>query len=643
MSLRLLASALAVALAVPAGARADQLNGGKIALELQLPPENGSSGFTEPTDEYLAKFFNSARCACDVGGSEQLYRIEYTWQTPPSVPPSEPVEIWTGIGCGALMPDERIARCTKGDPIDDPTLIDRAAQRTYRVKDLVLERGAMACPTDQVVTAQHWAVTETSDGVWDAENQFPLEDVIADMQPPPLPEALTAESQEGGIRLTWSAIQARQDDIDVFQALCSKADGAPAHAMRTHPQQWVTTYDVCRVPSDATLVPAVLTNPMGDPVGMPPAALRNLDVDTFICGQSTGTANGITLEGLQDQEAYWVVLLSIDEAGNLAGMYIDRPITPKSVIDFWEELNDEDGGVQGGFCIASVGNGGGALGSAVLVGLAGLLAVRRRRRRAGRAARLALLALVLAPGAASAQEAFSPYWLDEEETTSTGFIEPAWNVGVRFGPYRPSIDDKFDSSPGPYGRVFKKDSYLLAIDVHRLWSVARGQLGVGGTAGYFTNSALAFEEGSMPGDPNRPRAEGNLTRLSIMPFQLTAIYRATLFDDEMGIPLVPYVRGGLGYYVWWAKKPNDELSDDMSCAGCSDKAIGGSIGLVAAAGLAIRAERIDPDAARSMQDSGLEHAGFFAEVEAGWVDGFGNDQRLSLGDFTWFGGINFEF
>ena len=128
-----------------------------------------------------------------------------------------------------------------------------------------------------------------------------------------------------------------------------------------------------------------------------------------------------------------------------------------------------------------------------------------------------------------------------------------------------------------------------------------------------------------------------------MPTALTATYRATIFDDEFGVPLVPYVRGGVAYDVWWMKNPADELSDHMSCATCSDKAIGGTIGLVAAAGIAVRAERIDEDAAISMRNSGLEHAGFFAEVELGWVDGFGNDRKLSVGDTTWFGGVSFEF
>ena len=60
-------------------------------------------------------------------------------------------------------------------------------------------------------------------------------------------------------------------------------------------------------------------------------------------------------------------------------------------------------------------------------------------------------------------------------------------------------------------------------------------------------------------------------------------------------------------------------------------------------GLAIRAERVDSDAAISMRNSGIQHAGFYGEWSVGKVDGFGTDTKLSVGDSTWFAGVNFEF
>jgi hypothetical protein len=107
---------------------------------------------------------------------------------------------------------------------------------------------------------------------------------------------------------------------------------------------------------------------------------------------------------------------------------------------------------------------------------------------------------------------------------------------------------------------------------------------------------------------------------------------------------VPYLRGGLGYYLWWVRRPDGEFAKacPANMTNC-DRAIGASLGLVGAVGLAIRAEGVDPSAARSMRDSGLDHAGFYAELEMGWVDGFGSAKKLSLGDTTWSAGIDFEF
>jgi hypothetical protein len=100
--------------------------------------------------------------------------------------------------------------------------------------------------------------------------------------------------------------------------------------------------------------------------------------------------------------------------------------------------------------------------------------------------------------------------------------------------------------------------------------------------------------------------------------------------------------------VWWVDAPNGDFA--KSCVDGSDAAMcettsarGASLGFVGSIGLAIRAERIDVDAARSMRESGIEHAGFYAEYSLGKVDGFGSDKKLSVGDATWFAGVDFEF
>lgn len=632
---------LALVLAVPAGAHADQLDGATINLTLKV--RDGDGDFIAPNLDDVPRYFNQARCLCD-DDDQKEYQVEYTWAgTEPSPLPDVTLNAWAGASCDSATTSDRDMNC-RALPSFEASALTPVERVEYNARDLMLAPGSMDCTGKRNV--QHWLVTQNGT-VWDADNRFQLfkdsmgmaTTLSADMEAPGLPEALTIASKEGAIRLTWEAYT--QTDVEYFQALCLKADLTPVRLQPTHAAQYDTATSLCGNPDDYEILPAVITNPPpGDPIALP-ERFEFLDA-ALVCGQAGGTAQAIELTGLDDGQPYVVALIAMDKNGNPAATYIDRLITPKPVTDFWEVIHEENPSIQGGFCVAQVGADG-QLGAA-LVALAIVAATRRRRGRRGgrsRLARLLLLGAVLVPTLASAQPNYSPYW-DTDEPDDLGVSEPAWVLGARLGPYVPSIDDNFDA-PGPYAQVFEKDSAMFAIDLHRVWQLEFGQVGVGGTAGYYTNSALAFEDGTVPGDPNRERADGNLTRLSIMPLHLTATFRATILDDRWGVPFVPYARGGLAYNLWWIKNPADELAVHVSCDTCEDRAIGGTIGLVGAVGLAIRAERIDPGAAASMRDSGLEHAGFFAEIEAGWIDGFGNDTKLSLGDTTFFGGINFEF
>jgi hypothetical protein len=199
---------------------------------------------------------------------------------------------------------------------------------------------------------------------------------------------------------------------------------------------------------------------------------------------------------------------------------------------------------------------------------------------------------------------------------------------------------------GPYRDMFGGYNLVPLFDVDRvLLHAAGGQLTVGGSFGYLGKTAKAFtwedtNNNGMLGDAGdrRVRSEGDETSFRLIPLSLDVAYRMTLLDDEWGIPVVPYLRGGLGYYVWWITRPSGDLAEVDG-----NKARGASLGLVGSAGLAIRAERVDRQAAATMRDSGLYHAGFYGEYQLGWVDGFGNEKKLAVGDNTFFVGVDFEF
>lgn len=308
--------------------------------------------------------------------------------------------------------------------------------------------------------------------------------------------------------------------------------------------------------------------------------------------------------------------------------------------------------------------------------LAFALAVHLRRRRrpdgslraprsTGRRARLAAAgvaaALLLALSAtASAQ----PYWdeYNQPVQAEVGGATPQWNLELKLGPYTPAVDSEFDladDEAGPFEEIYGSGPFLLSqVALDRFFLTSMGQLGVSASLGFLRRSASPLELDDMGevvvGDDGEPvRVEGASTSFYLVPTSLSAVYRATQLDDHLRIPLVPYGRVGLAYYLWWftgpggtSETPTSDCPDagapDAECEG--DVGRGGTLGWQASVGLALRAERIDPGAERSLRNElGIEHAGFFVELTYASVDGFGAGDRLAVGDLTWFGGVNFEF
>jgi hypothetical protein len=261
-----------------------------------------------------------------------------------------------------------------------------------------------------------------------------------------------------------------------------------------------------------------------------------------------------------------------------------------------------------------------------------------------------LTALVLAPGHAHAQGA-QPYWETDPTGTDNQLLDDVpfvqWHVGIRVGPYTPSIDGQTGMNPGPYAAMYGGSQALPMLDIDRILWRGFGQFGVGGSIGYMQKSGYSFVDGSDPNDPTRPRSMGDKNTFRLIPLAATLTYRLTWFDDEHGIPIVPYVRGGLSYYSWWVSSNGKTASVckdggmDPTCD--KNKAIGASLGFQGSVGLAVRAERIDASAAQSMRQGGIEHAGFYGELSFAKVDGFGSPTKLSVGDKTWFLGVDFEF
>jgi len=316
----------------------------------------------------------------------------------------------------------------------------------------------------------------------------------------------------------------------------------------------------------------------------------------------------------------------------------------------------------------------GPLGKLALLLAMGMLIRMRRRRRAERAlaggalvrtpvtrgrrlvvATTAFLALLAFSATANAQA----YWDDYNEEIETEDETSHWNFELKVGPYSPNVDASAGGMT-PFADVYgEKWKVMTIFGLDRYFAFPSGQLGITGTIGFSNRSAKAFALGP-DGQPfedsngDLKRSPGDSTGFRLMPTSVGAVYRFTRLDDDYGIPVVPYGKLALAYYLWWFTDPSGETSESPTAA-CPDAGMsgstcdgnfgrGGSFGYQATLGLALRAERIDPSAELSLRtEMGIEHAGFFVEIQLADVDGFGASDKLSVGDTTWFGGINFEF
>ncbi len=699
-----------IAVAAPSAARAE-LGGGKPKIEIKIPadPENDSASrittdyVTPATEEASKRYFNMARCLCDDSGDDQLYLAQFSWETRPTMTVSGQLQLYTGVGCHEVPVDERDERCTPLDPIQDVNDLDRTVPRFENVSEL-LSPSATDVGCDESVTESALNVYTAASGGGGALTLEASVTVPLDLDAPDVPVLVGATAEEGQITLTWDDITSNAADYEYFQALCAHADGRVAHLAPTlTTTRYDTTQKVCGTPIGQL---EALTIKEGSTVDNTAIELANLPAELaqldkkYLCGESSGSAESITLGDLDNLTPYMVVLVAVDKSGNYTARFLPRTVSPKPVTDFWEDVNEDNKDLEGGLCLIESTFGGGAGGGGIYgalrawrdelattavgrwmveryygwgaplaaaaqqslavrvvlaVVLVPLIAValvlhalglplvlaliaatvlwRRRRRLV-----LAFAALVASPALAAAQSN-TPYWDDALAVEGEAEETVKWHFGLRLGPFLPSIDESAGLDEQPYSRMFGGGTWMPSMDLHRVWTTRFGQIGAGMSFGYFGKTADAWRPMS-----NTERAPGNETSLRIVPIEATAIYRLSQLDDNWGIPLVPYARGGLAYSLWWVRRPDGELSKacDGTMAQC-DRGIGASAGLVGAVGLAIRAERIDGDAARSMRDSGLDHAGFYAEMSTSWVNGFGSDKKLSLGDTTWSAGVDFEF
>jgi hypothetical protein len=268
------------------------------------------------------------------------------------------------------------------------------------------------------------------------------------------------------------------------------------------------------------------------------------------------------------------------------------------------------------------------------------------------------LAIVLCPSLAAAKELVGDPPTRFGEVPRKSYESSQWFAfELKFSPYSPMID----SSSGLNGHTPFADLFTSQTDHHRpdarlLTQVEfdvqflhkHGSLGVGVTAGYARRTSHSFQFDDLSGKvsctvPNCIRS-GDQTALNVMPFSLLAVYRWDWLALRYHVPLVPYFKIGLAYYIWWIENGSGATASFTNAAGKKEDGYGGTWGWVLNPGLSFLLDVIDPSAARTIDaELGINHTYVFVELHYADVSGFGQPNRLTLSDTTFNTGLAFEF
>jgi hypothetical protein len=237
----------------------------------------------------------------------------------------------------------------------------------------------------------------------------------------------------------------------------------------------------------------------------------------------------------------------------------------------------------------------------------------------------ALAALALWPREAAAEEMqVEQSWREPRPLES----EQRFAFEVRFGPYRPAIDDAFPQQK-PYEKVFGTDR-RMAFGLEFDWQLLRipfvGTLGPGVGWGYTTMSAPAlFDSGDDSAEE---------TSLAIMPMYGVAVLRVDELARRTAVPLVGYTKLGLGYGLYWSG--NDLETQRRGHTWGTHFALGGMFLL----------DALDNHAAVEIDNEwGVNNTYVFFEWMVSNLDDFKGTRdpsAMHIGTNTWMLGLAFE-
>jgi hypothetical protein len=210
---------------------------------------------------------------------------------------------------------------------------------------------------------------------------------------------------------------------------------------------------------------------------------------------------------------------------------------------------------------------------------------------------------------------------------------------ARFGAFWPAVDsDPALNGSTPFADIYGTSPQLMA-GAEFEWEALRiphlGSFGPGLGAAYMKATAKA----KFTTPHNGETTSGEDTSLEIIPFYLVAVLRVDVLWRDYHVPLVPWVKAGLGDALWRASNTLGTSSYN------SVSGEGHSVGTHFALGLGLNLGFLDPDTAREFDNSlGVNGTYLFAEWTREDLVGLGTQSDpLRVGGTEWTFGLAMEF
>ncbi len=230
-----------------------------------------------------------------------------------------------------------------------------------------------------------------------------------------------------------------------------------------------------------------------------------------------------------------------------------------------------------------------------------------------------------------------------------------FSLELRAGPYLPQIDSEFKGAKsGPYKSFFNTSMPYLELGLEWLFFKEYGSLGLSGTFGASWAIAPAKNPDGTPaigtgqstnqtdGGNSTQTVSSNNTSLIVLPLRLELIYRFDYFAVRSNFPLVPYLRGGIDYYLWMVTNSSGGLARYTDSSGKEDQALGGRLGFHFGLGVQFLLNILDPIASRSFDvEVGVNYTYLFFEWNFSWIGVV--SPGLNLSDSSFRAGLLFQF